>query len=163
MLKAAITSRASPFLRWVCIKQGIWMYPTRIPRADHCSLSPSRCTCRSELRHQSQRAAPCCAQHFVQRWLFACLELLVASGSTQTRIPVGFDLLSTNFLPSSIFSPPSLPGFCRTGLRRSPSASLFQTWTSCEQLLRPSAHCFGNSWKMFTLVALAALSRKESG
>lgn len=137
------------------------MHATKMPRAGCSSPSSSICTCRPELWHQSQHAAPSYAQHFVKRQRLACLVLVPGNHTNQ----------DSNGLQSSqhtvslfiIFFPSPLPVFCRTGLKRSPSAYLFQTWTSCEQLLPPSARCFGNSWKMFTLVASAALSRKESG
>ena len=160
MLKAPTMSRASPSLRWLHLKQGIWMHPTKIPRGD-CSLLQFAHADLSYGINYSRQSPPVlsilCRDSISLAWSSWSL------GSTQTRIPVGFDLLNAKFLSSSIFSLPLFLFFCRTGLKRSPSASLFQTWTSCEQLLPPSARCFGNSWKMFTLVALAALSRKESG
>lgn len=161
MLKAPITSRASLSPRWLCLKREIWMHPAKIPRADCCSLLPFAHADLSCGINHSMQSPPVLSVLCRESILLARSSWSL--GTTQTRTSVGFDLLNTNFLSSSIFFPSSLPGFCRTGLKRSPSASLFQTWTSCEQLLPLSARCFGNSWKMFTLVALAALSRKESG
>ena len=34
MLKAPTLSRASLSLCWLCLQQGIWMYPSKLPSAD---------------------------------------------------------------------------------------------------------------------------------
>lgn len=151
-LKTLIMRRTLPCLRWLCLKQGNWVHPAKIPRAAYCPLSSSVCTCRlSYGTNHSMQSTPMLS-------IFSRDSALLAWSlwSLGSIHPVGLDLLDADFFLSVFW-------FCRTGLKRSPSASSFQTWISCEQLLLPSAHCCGNSWKMFTQVVLAALSRKENG
>lgn len=90
------------------LKQGIWMHPAQIPRADCCSLSSSVRTGRSELWHQSRHADPpglniSCRETILLAWSSWSL------GKAQMRIPVGFDRLNTNFLSSSGFFLPLFP------------------------------------------------------
>lgn len=147
--------RMLPCLHWLCLKQGNWVHPAKIPRAAYCALSSSVCTCRLSCGTNHSMQSPPLLSFFSRESTLLAWSLW-SLGSIQTRTPVGLDLLDADFFVS-VFC------FCRTGLKRSPSASSFQTWISCEQLLPPSAHCSGNSWKMFTQVVLAALSRRESG
>lgn len=81
------------------------MHPAKTPRAGCCSPSSSVRTGRSELGHQSRHAGPpglciSCRETILLAWSSWSL------GNAQTRIPVGFDLLNTSFLSSSVFSLP---------------------------------------------------------
>lgn len=133
------------------LKEGELDASQEFPRTGCCFVSTLICTCRSELRHPSQ------------------LSICADTASSLPGAPAPWETHRPGFQQALSFFRPTFPlhlfppCFFRTGLKRSPSASLFPTWISCEQLLRPSAPCSGNSWKMFILVALAASSRRESG
>lgn len=96
VLKILTMRRMLPCLHWLCLKQGNWVHPAKIPRAAYCALSSSVCTCRLSCGTNHSMQSPPLLSFFSRESTLLAWSLW-SLGSIQTRTPVGLDLLDADF------------------------------------------------------------------